>query len=208
MEVVGRAELKLAEAVQAFKFSFAGKTVLDIGSSTGGFTELALRLGAKSVVAVEKGTQQMKALLRFDARIKLYEKTDIFEVRVKGAEKRQILAAGVVELPVKIVLPAFPEVIVADVSFVSLVKVLQYAKNCLANWQTDFLVMLKPQFEALPSQLNRGVVKNERVRREIVKNFEEQLKRMGFLILKKRDNETVGKNGNKERFYHLRLVKR
>lgn len=79
-EIVGRAELKLAEAAKAFGYDFRGKTVLDIGSSTGGFTELVLRKGAERVVAVEKGTRQMKAPLRFDPRIDLREKTDIFEV--------------------------------------------------------------------------------------------------------------------------------
>ena len=80
-QMVGRAELKLAEAVEAFGYDFRGKTVLDIGSSTGGFTKLALRKGARKVVAIEKGTKQMKAPLRFDERVELHEKTDIFDVR-------------------------------------------------------------------------------------------------------------------------------
>lgn len=186
--IVGRAELKLAEAAKAFSYDFRGKTVLDIGSSTGGFTELALRLGAAKVVAVEKGTKQMKAPLRFDERIDLYEKTDIFEFEVpEGSEF---------------------DVILADVSFVSLRKVLTYARENLASRKTDFLVMLKPQFEASEGQLVHGVVKNEKMRREIMRGFEEWLRRNGFLILKKRDNETVGKvGGNRERFYWLKLAK-
>lgn len=64
--------------------------------------------------------------------------------------------------------------------------------------------MLKPQFEARPEQLVKGVVKNERMRREIIKNFEQWLSRSGFVIIKKRDNEVVGKVGkNQERFYWL-----
>ena len=81
-KVVGRAELKLAEAVKDFRYDFRGKTVLDIGSSTGGFTELALEQGAKRVYAIEKGTNQMAKPLRYDPRIILMEKTDIFEVMV------------------------------------------------------------------------------------------------------------------------------
>lgn len=190
--IVGRAELKLAEAAKAFSYDFRGKTVLDIGSSTGGFTELALRLGALRVIAVEKGTKQMKAPLRFDERIELYEKTDIFEFVVP----ERVRAAGGLD------------VILADVSFVSLRKVLAYARKNLASRKTDFLVMLKPQFEAEERQLVRGVVKNEKMRREIMRGFEEWLKGNGFLILKKRDNETVGKvGGNRERFYWLRLAK-
>ena len=182
---VSRAENKLAGAVRAFDFDFRGKTVLDIGSSTGGFTEYALRRGASRVVAVEKGTRQMKAPLRFDSRIELREKTDIFEFKTKE----------------KI------DVILADVSFISLTKVLAYAKIKLARSDTDFLVMLKPQFEAFPDELVRGVVKNEKIRREIIKRFEGWLKKNGFLILNKRDNEVSGKNGNVERFYYLKLAK-
>ena len=127
-----RAEKKLAGAVKSFRFDFRGKTVLDIGSSTGGFTELVLKLGAKKVIAVEKGTRQMRAPLRYDKRVDLREKTDIFEV---------------VGLGQKI------DVILADVSFVSLKKVLKHAKKWLADKNTDFLVMLKPQFEAKPRNL-------------------------------------------------------
>lgn len=161
---------------------FKDKVVIDIGSSTGGFTEFALRAGAKKVIAVEKGTRQMKAPLRFDSRVELHEKTDIFDFQTKE----------------KI------DTILADVSFISLTKVLAYAKMKLACGDTDYLVMLKPQFEARDFQLNKGVVKNEKIRREIIRNFENWLKQNGFLVLQKRDNEVVGKNGNKERFYHLK----
>ena len=181
--VVGRAEWKLAEAVREFGFDFRGKIVLDIGSSTGGFTELALRKGARKVIAVEKGTRQMKAPLRFDTRVELHEKTDIFEV---GKEIGPI------------------EVVLADVSFVSLRPILMKAKE-LAVREADFLVMLKPQFEAEDWQLVRGVVKNERMRREIIQGFERWLKEKGWVIIKKQDNATVGRKGNRERFYWLRV---
>lgn len=188
--IVGRAELKLAEAAKAFRYDFRDKIVLDIGSSTGGFTEYALRQGAAKVIAVEKGTNQMKAPLRFDQRIVLLEKTDIFDVG-KGCR----INIGPVD------------VILADVSFISLTKVLRHVKKCLANRRTDFLVMLKPQFEAYSDQLVNGVVKNEKMRREIIQKFENWLVRNDFWIVKKRDNELTGKNGNRERFYWLKLAK-
>ena len=78
---VSRAENKLAGAARAFSYDFRGKVVLDIGSSTGGFTEYALLSGARKIIAIEKGTNQMKAPLRFDPRIDLREKTDIFTVK-------------------------------------------------------------------------------------------------------------------------------
>lgn len=189
---VSRAENKLAGAAEAFSYDFADKIVLDIGSSTGGFTEYALNHGAKKVIAVEKGTNQMKTPLRLNEKIELYEKTDIFSVSA-----REELNKKVVQLP---------DVILADVSFISLTKVLKYAKEHLSNKKTDFLVMMKPQFEAKPWQLNKGVVKNSKMRREIVKNFELWLKKNGFVVLKKRDNDLAGKNGNIERFYLIKTL--
>ena len=186
-KVVSRAENKIAEAAKAFNFDFRGKTVLDVGSSTGGFTEYALKRGAKKVVAVEIGTNQMKAPLRFDPRIELHEKTDIFEFEFDGTDK-------------------LPDVVVAEVSFVSLKKVLARSKEMYAGAQkVGFLVMLKPQFEARPDQLVKGVVKNEKMRRGIIKDFENWLKKNGFLVVKKRDNSLSGKHGNVERFYLLNL---
>lgn len=191
---VSRAEYKIEGAVSAFNFDFRGKVVLDIGSSTGGFTEFALASGALKVIAVEKGARQMKAPLRFDSRVELHEKTDIFDVVTEG-----YAADG------KVIVPT-PDVILADVSFISLKPVLAYAKKYLASAKTEFLVMMKPQFEALDSQLNRGVVKNEKMRREIIRNFEDWLKHNGFIIKQKRDNELAGKKGNVERFYCLSMV--
>ena len=136
-----------------------------------------------ALIAVEKGTRQMKVPLRFDPRVELHEKTDIFTF-----------------IPDEL-----PEIIVADVSFISLTKVLKYAKMNLARQSTQFLVMLKPQFEARHEQLNKGVVKNEKMRREIIKDFEQWLKNNGFIIINKRDNTLAGKTGNTERFYYLRL---
>lgn len=183
--LVSRAGLKLAEAAEDFCYDFRGKVVLDLGSSTGGFTEYALRKGARKVIAVEIGTRQMREELRRDERVELFEKTDLFQFVPEREEKI--------------------EVILADISFVSLTKVLKYAKMKLARRNTDFLVMLKPQFEAEERELARGVVKNENYRRQIIHRFEQWLKREGFLILKKRDNSLKGRNGNKERFYLLKM---
>jgi len=186
--VVSRAEYKLSEAARAFRFDFRNKVVLDIGSSTGGFTEFALKSGAKKVIAVEKGTNQMKAPLRFDDRVELFEKTDVFDVYSR-------------ELDFVI------DVVVADVSFVSLKKILAHVKKNLVNSGAKLLVMLKPQFEAEESQLDRGVVKNEKMRREIIRDFEMWLRKNGFLVIGKHDNSVVGKKGNRERFYYLEIAK-
>lgn len=182
-----RGYLKIKGAVDAFNFDFRHKTVLDIGSSTGGFTRLALEHGAAKVIAVEKGTNQMQSPLRFSPQVELHEKTDIFDFSLGPGQQ--------------------VDIIVADVSFISLTKILQYAKNHLVSKGTDFLVMFKPQFEATsPKDLYKGVVKNDSIRRQIIKNFEFWLKNSGFFVVKKRDNDIKGRTGNQERFYWLRLV--
>ena len=177
-----RGYIKLSSAAKAFDFDFRGKTILDIGSSTGGFSMYALEKGAKKVIAVEKGTNQMMKPLRFNNKIELHEKTDIFDFELSNEIN----------------------VVLADVSFISLKPILKYAS--VLN-RADFLVMMKPQFEARPDQLNRGVVKNEKMRRDIIQGFEAWLKQNNFVILKKRDNELKGKTGNQERFYWLKPAK-
>ena len=159
--------------------NFKNKIVLDIGSSTGGFTDYALRCGAKKVIAVEKGSHQMDQILRMDPRIELHEKTDIFDFST--SEKI--------------------ELVVADVSFVSMKKILRaniIKENCR---HAIFLIMIKPQFESRPEYLEHGVVKNEVIRRKILTDFEKWAKRQRFLIIKKHDNSLKGKTGNRERFY-------
>ena len=175
-----RGYYKIEGACSAFNFVFKDKVVLDIGSSTGGFTQYALERGAKKVIAVEKGTNQMKEPLRSDPRVELHEKTDIFDFICT------------------------PDAILADVSFISLTKILKYAKMNLSRSNTDFLVMLKPQFEARADQLTNGIVKNETIRRNLIKKFEQWLKVNNFVIIKKKDNDLQGKHGNTERFYWLR----
>ena len=108
---ISRGYIKLSDAAKAFNFDFQNKVVLDIGSSTGGFTKYALNHGAKEVIAIEKGTNQMEKPLRYDPRIELHEKTDIFEFN----------------------LDSFPDVIVADVSFISLTEILIHAKKHLST---------------------------------------------------------------------------
>ena len=173
-----RAENKLAIAVKSFKFSFMGKIVLDIGASTGGFTDLALKQGAEKVVAVEKGTAQMRDILRVNPKVELHEKTDIFKFKTGDRY----------------------DVVLADVSFVSLRKILNYVKG----WSEEFLVLFKPQFETEKSKLEKGIIKNNKIRREIIKDFEAWLKNNNFVIVQKQDSQVAGRYGNVERIYWLK----
>ncbi len=199
---------KISHAARVLNFDFRGKTVLDIGSSTGGFTKYALDHGAVKVIAVEKGTNQMMSPLRDDPRVELHEKTDIFDVKINNnvaSSQAGNNTANHLNSRAKTII-CVPDTIVADVSFVSLTRVLSHAKSSLADQHTNFLVMLKPQFEADLNQLSNGIVKNERIRRDIIKKFEFWLKQHGFVIVDKCDNDLSGKHGNIERFYYLTII--
>lgn len=192
-QYVSRAALKLASVAKTLKISFKGSTVLDVGSSTGGFTQYALKQGAARVVAVEVGKEQLHPTLRGETRIDLYEQTDIRNMLPYGSEPQ----TG------KHVMPARPDVVVADVSFISLRTILPHIAT-LCGKHTDIVVMVKPQFEAAQSSLkHKGVVKNDRMRRDILQDFE-AWSRAQFVIIDKADSDVAGAKGNLERFYLLR----
>ena len=179
---VSRAGLKLASVAELLRLSFKGKTILDVGSSTGGFTDYALQHGAKKVYAVDVGTDQLHPSLRNDSRIELHEKTDIRDFIPQET----------------------PDIIVIDVSFISLREILPYLAKHAASQQTQIVAMVKPQFEAGRAQINKGIIKNDTVRRQIVKDFEAWAKNY-FVIIDKHDSAVAGAKGNRERFYLLTL---
>ena len=180
-QYVSRAALKLASIAKQFDLNFKDKTVLDVGSSTGGFTDYALKHGAKKVIAVEVGKDQMHPSLRLDPRIELHEQTDI----------RDFSTAKHIN------------VVVADVSFISLRELLPYIAM-LSSKDTRIVAMVKPQFEATANNLkHKGVIKNERMRRDILKDFETWAA-SSFVIMNKADSAVSGEKGNLERFYLLK----
>lgn len=181
---VSRAGLKLAGAAKAFNLDFHNKTVLDIGSSTGGFTDFALQHGAKKVYAVDVGTEQLHPSLRGNKRIELYEKTDIRDF-----------------VPNQSV-----DIVVCDVSFISLREILPHVAKNIMQPETILVAMVKPQFEAGKHQVNKGVIKNDKVRRQILADFENWAKQY-FVVLDKKDSDVAGAKGNVERFYKLQLIR-
>lgn len=184
-QYVSRAGLKLASVAATFKLDFRDKTVLDIGSSTGGFTDYALQHGAKKVIAVDVGTEQLHPKLRGDLRIDLREKTDFRDIHSLDA----------------------PDIVVIDVSFISIREILQHLPK-LINEQTTVVAMVKPQFEAVKNDIkHKGVIKNDRMRRDILKDFEFWVKQK-YNLLDKADSDVRGEKGNLERFYKLRLMKK
>ena len=178
-QFVSRAGLKLASVADKLAVDFRGKTVLDVGSSTGGFTDYALSRGARRVICVDVGTDQLHPKLRRDARVELHEKTDIRDFATDQSVN----------------------IILIDVSFISLREVLPHLAG-LATRQTQVVAMVKPQFETGNRLKNRGVIKNDTERRHILRDFEQWAKRY-FLLRAKADSTVAGARGNRERFYLL-----
>jgi 23S rRNA (cytidine1920-2'-O)/16S rRNA (cytidine1409-2'-O)-methyltransferase len=179
---VSRAGHKL-DSVLALNTDFKDKTVLDVGSSTGGFTDYALQHGAQKVIAVELGTKQLHPSLIGNPLIELHEQTDIRSLN-KLSERADI--------------------VVIDVSFVSLRDILPSVAS-LVDKNAVILAMVKPQFEATPEQKIKGIIKNDRIRRDILKQFE-LWARGQFVIGARTDSRIAGANGNLERFYLLRKI--
>ncbi len=197
---VSRAGLKLASVAEVLDVNFNGSIVLDVGSSTGGFTDYALQHGAKKVIAVDVGTNQLHPKLRTDKRVEVYEKTDIRSVFFKQiTPPKGTDPLGVKNIYLK---SRLPTIIVIDISFMSLRDILPHIAKHLGDINTQIVVMVKPQFEAQSRQLNRGIVKNESIRRSIFKDFEEW-SRQYFVIKHKKDSGVTGAKGNQERFYVL-----
>ncbi len=182
-QYVGRAALKLESADLSFRIDWRGKTVLDVGSSTGGFTQYALLHGAAKVIAVDVGTEQLHPSLRGDARIELHEKTDI----------RDFQSAHPIDI------------VVGDVSFISLREILPHVATLITP-KTVVLAMVKPQFEARQSSIkHKGVIKNDKIRRDILKDFEIWVQKL-YKIIDKKDSDVAGSKGNVERFYMLKKL--
>ena len=183
-QFVSRAGLKLKSVAEKLDLNFSGKTILDVGSSTGGFTDFALSRGAVKSICVDVGTNQLHPKLRSDERVELHEKTDI----------RDFYADQKIDI------------IVIDVSFISLREILPHIAQNLTNDQTKVVAMVKPQFEAGGKLKNGGVVKNDNERRQILRDFEQWAKQY-FIIKDKADSAVAGARGNRERFYLLNKLK-
>lgn len=145
---VSRGALKLLAAIEKFKISFLHKVVLDIGASTGGFTEVSLRCGAKKVYALDVGTNQLDYKLRIDNRVVVYEKTHLKTIKpLMFAEKIDI--------------------VVVDVSFISLKYVFKAIQE-ISHPQMQLVLLIKPQFEAPKHQVAKGGFVEKQYHQEII----------------------------------------
>jgi 23S rRNA (cytidine1920-2'-O)/16S rRNA (cytidine1409-2'-O)-methyltransferase len=184
---VSRAGKKLAYALDVFGVEVEGRYCLDAGASTGGFTDVLLRRGAARVIAVDVGYGQLDWLLRNDLRVSVMERTNVR--RLSGRD-----------------LPFVPDLLVADLSFISLVVALA---NLLATTLSigEAVVLLKPQFEAGPEQVSRGgLVRDPAVRAATLQGVVEAFEPVGFGAVDVARSPVAGrKAGNVE--YPLRLLR-
>jgi len=179
-----RAGDKLASVAEAFGLDFGGKVVLDVGSSTGGFTDFALQNGASKVYCVDVGTGQLSYKLRQDTRVVVMEQTDIREA----------------------VLPELCDMAVMDVSFISLARVLEKTGE-LVKPGGAIVAMAKPQFEAgkLLADKYHGVIPLGPERDEVLADLRDWTAKR-FEILGEADSGLSGAEGNVEHFFYLRRL--
>ena len=180
LKYVSRGGLKLEKAIKTWDLDFKDKLILDIGASTGGFTDCALQNGAKCVYSVDVGKNQLDWKLRNDERVLSLEEMHIKDLKQEDINNEKV------------------NFIVIDVSFISLTKVIPYFKKFLAK--TGKIVMLvKPQFEVGREKIGRnGVVENEEYHDEAIKKIISFSKEGGYELLGVEDSPIRGTKGNKE----------
>ena len=181
---VSRGGEKLAGALDDLGLDPAGRDCLDLGASTGGFTDCLLQRGARSVVAVDVGYGQLDARLRADSRVHVLERTNA----------RQLEPSA---------LPGPVSLVTADVSFISLTLLLPALERCARF--ADWLLMVKPQFEVGRERVGKGgVVRDEGLRRAAADAVAEAATRLGHTEAARADSRLAGPKGNREIFLWLR----
>ena len=184
LKYVSRGGLKLEKAMECFDVSVKDKVCMDIGASSGGFTDCMLQNGAKKVYAVDVGHGQLAWKLRNDTRVVVMEKTNIRYVKPEDIGESIDFAS-------------------IDVSFISLSKVLPAAYNLLSE-RGEIVALIKPQFEAGREKVGKkGVVREKSTHIEVIQNCFAYAKENGFFVRELEFSPVKGPEGNIEYLYHL-----
>jgi len=193
---VSRGGLKLAHALEHWSIDVRGKTCLDIGASTGGFTDCLLQAGAARVIAVDTGYGQMDAKLRGDSRVRLLEKTNA-----------RYLTPGQIWTDEP---PALISFIAMDVSFISATLVLPAVMQCARVSSKDFelVVLVKPQFEAGRDHVGKGgIVRDPGVQQAAVDKVGRVIEQLGGSAMDTIESPILGTEGNREFLLHARFCR-
>lgn len=186
---VSRGGLKLAAALETFDVDVKGRIAIDVGASTGGFTDCLLQNGAKSVVAVDVGYGQLAWKLREDERVTNLERTNIRNLTADQLD---------VELDLAVI----------DASFISLEKVLP-ATLSLLSARSDLIALIKPQFEVGKGKVGKGgVVRDPQQHDEVVENIKTVAGELGCTVVDVCDSPVLGPKGNREFLIHLQKGER
>jgi len=178
---VSRGGQKLQNALDALGLEVAGRDCVDVGASTGGFTDCLLQAGAARVVAIDVGYGQLHPRLRADPRVTVLERVNV---------------RSLTELPFP------PALVVCDVSFISVTKALPPVL-ALASPGWEALVLVKPQFEAGRREVAKGVVRDPEVHRNVLERVIEAARAWGAVTVGVVDSGLPGPKGNREFFVHL-----
>lgn len=182
---VGRGGLKLEKALKSFAVSTVDKIMIDVGASTGGFTDCALQNGAKLCYAIDVGYNQLDWKLRSDERVIVMERTNFRYVTVDMLKKGK------------------PNLATVDVSFISLKLILPVLKQLLAE-NSDVIILIKPQFEAGREQVGKkGIIRDPKVHQEVIENICLFAKTEGYQLLDLIFSPITGGEGNIEFLAHL-----
>lgn len=180
---VSRGGLKLEGAINSFRLDFNDKVILDIGASTGGFTDCSLKHGARLVYAVDVGTNQLDESLKNNPKVISYEKTNIKDIKKLDNEI---------------------DYLVMDVSFVSIEHLLPSIDHLITD-NNALITLIKPQFELGHMNMKNGIVKDKKLHMKVLNNVFEELKLYNLGIYKLIESPILGGSGNKE---FLALIKR
>ncbi len=184
MPYVSRGGFKLKKALDAFNFDVSGRVCFDAGASTGGFSDCLLQNGAKFVYAVDVGYGQLDWKIRSDKRVKVIEKTNL-----RICEFSDIYAEG----------GTVADLLVSDLSFISLTKVLGNLKKLLNPDFHEMICLIKPQFEAGKENVEKGgVVRDKKVHGEVIKNVIDYAISIGYIVKGLTYSSIKGPSGNIE----------
>lgn len=185
LKYVSRGGLKLEKALEVFDMSVEGKLMLDIGSSTGGFTDCALQNGARYCYALDVGSNQLAWKIRSDERVTVMEKTNF----------RYSTPADFTE--------GLPEFATIDVSFISLSLILPVLKTILLPGG-DVMALVKPQFEAGKENVGKnGIVRDKKVHLDVLEKTAAMATEVGFVVKEASYSPITGGEGNIEFLFHL-----
>ncbi|MGE0444610.1 MAG: TlyA family RNA methyltransferase [Vicinamibacterales bacterium] len=181
---VGRGGLKLAHALDTFRIDVTGRQALDVGASTGGFTDVLLQRGAARVVALDVGHGQLDWTLRNDPRVVVIEHFNARHLTLDA-------------------LPCRMDIVTIDVSFISLRQILPGVSGVLAEG-ADVIALVKPQFEAGRGEVKKGIIRDPEVQARVLQEVSAAAREVGLTPRGSTPSPITGQKGNVEFLLHLR----